>query len=467
MARGAAGGKEVRHSDARGGERAAVHGLCACGAVIALSMGVLAFVDPRYRPGLFVAVAAVAGAAYLLALHVLDRLDDSRRRGLALCLVLAALWRVPLLVQPPRLSTDVYRYVWDGRLQRLGENPYRVVPDDPAAAHLHTPVTRRLNNGWVPTVYPPGAELFFRAVGAVDESVDAIKIAVVVCDALVALVLLRLLSATGRSPWWVLAYAWNPLVALEGAGNAHVDLVGTLALVLTAWALARGRRTIAALGFALAVGIKFVPLVLAPLLWRRIRMRDAVGGVALLVALYLPFVHGGRLPLGSLGTYVAGWRFNGPLFAVLQPLVAPYALAGLAVLVGFLVAAWARAHLDVGSAAAWTWPVAATLLLAPSVYPWYLLWFTPFLFTPATRPLAVWTVTILATYIVIYLLWVRGRLDVPWWLIGAEYGAVLAAAAAMLHRRAAGAPDPAHVFHGQPIGDFRKRQISDKFDLDG
>jgi alpha-1,6-mannosyltransferase len=414
-----------------GGRRVA-RALAACGVTIALAMLALAFVDARHRPVAFVAWALLGGAAYLVALHLLASFREGSTRALALCLALC--WRAPLFVQPPRLSTDVYRYVWDGRLQRLGEDPYRVVPDDPTAAHLHTPVTRRLNNGWVPTIYPPGAELFFRAVTAVEESARAMKGALVLCDALVALVVLRLLVVAGRSPWWVLAYAWNPLVALEGAGNGHVDVLGTLAVATAVWAVGRKRRTVAALAFAVAVGVKLVPIVLAPLLWRRIRVLDAVAGLAFLAVLYLPFVHDGSVPLGSLRAYLAEWRFNAPLFTALAPHAAPSTLAGLAVLAGLVVAAWARRRLP-DDAAAWAWPVAAALAFAPSVYPWYLLWFTPFLFAPGTRPLAVWTVAILPTYVALHLEDARGTWGVPWWVVTAEYGAVVLALAVTLKAR--------------------------------
>src|SRR5207248_2365350 len=86
-------------------------------------MVTLAFVDVRQRPVLFVIWAIVAGGGYLVALRLLGRLREGENRGLALCLVLGALWRVPLLVQPPQLSSDVYRYVWDGRLRRLSTRP--------------------------------------------------------------------------------------------------------------------------------------------------------------------------------------------------------------------------------------------------------------------------------------------------------------------------------------------------------
>src|SRR5437667_9960564 len=164
----------------------------------------------------------------------------------------------------------------------------------------------------VPTPYPAAAELFFRAVMMVDDSVRALKSAIFLCDAALIAVLLCWLVSSHRSPWWVLAYAWNPLVALEGAGNGHVDLLGALAVATAAWAVVRKRRTVAALAFAFGVGVKLLPIVLAPLLWRRLRVRDALAGVALLAALYLPFVHEGVVPLGSLRAYLAEWRFNAP-----------------------------------------------------------------------------------------------------------------------------------------------------------
>src|SRR2546428_13684081 len=154
-----------------------------CGGTIALAMVALAFVDVRHRPAVFVAWALLAGAAYLVALGLLGHLRPGNTRALALCLVLAAVWRIPLVATPPRLSTDVYRYVWDGRLQRLGEDPYRLVPHDPAAAALHPPVTRPLHNGWGPTPYPPGPELFFRVVTPVRGAAGALNGAFAVCDA--------------------------------------------------------------------------------------------------------------------------------------------------------------------------------------------------------------------------------------------------------------------------------------------
>ena len=45
------------------------------------------------------------------------------RHVVVVCLAMAAAWRVPFLLVPPGPQDDVLRYVWDGRLQRLGYNP--------------------------------------------------------------------------------------------------------------------------------------------------------------------------------------------------------------------------------------------------------------------------------------------------------------------------------------------------------
>src|SRR5262249_47890505 len=277
----------------------------------------------------------VAGIAYLLAIRELFSTPNFSKRVIAFSLLLSALWHVAFLIAQPGLDDDVHRYVWDGRVQKLGYNPYVVVPNDPALAGLHTRETRNLNNPEVPSPYPPGAQLFFRGVTVIRESVFALKVAFVVCDIAVVFALLDVLRKTGYGEHWVLAYAWHPLVATEVAGSGHVDIVGVLLLLLSFGALLRRWRPAAALAFALAVSVKFVPIVLAPLYWKRIRVRDAALAAIMFGLLYVPFLDHGRIPIGSLGTYVQRFRFNDPVFATLEKALSPQLVTGLAVLMGF------------------------------------------------------------------------------------------------------------------------------------
>ena len=140
---------------------------------------------------------------------------------------------------------------------------------------LHTPETRTLNNPDLPSPYPAGAQLFFRAVTAIQESIFALKVAFVVCEFAIVFVLLDILRRGGQGAHLVLAFAWNPLLAIEVAGSGHIDIVGALLLLVSAAALVRRWRATAAVAFGLAVAVKFLPVVLLPLYWKRVRIRDA------------------------------------------------------------------------------------------------------------------------------------------------------------------------------------------------
>ncbi len=361
----------------------------------------------------FIIPLAAAGIAYLLAIREFFSTPRFPHRVIVVGFVLAALWHLPFLLMAPGSDDDVHRYVWDGRVQRLGYNPYIVVPSDPALGGLHTPETRTLNNPDVPSPYPAGAQLFFRAVTAIHESVFALKVAFVVCDLAIVLVLLDILRCNGQGAHWVLAYAWNPLLATV-AGSGHIDIVGVLLLLVSVAALVRRWLAVAALAFGLAVSVKLVPIVLLPLYWRRVRMRDAALAAIVVGLLYVPFFNHGRIPIGSLGTYVQRFRFNDPVFATIERVAAPQFVAGLAVLAGFLTAIWMRSKAPAWSSDAFAWPMAASLLCAPVVYPWYLLWLLPFVRSAPTVPIIIWTVSIIPTYYV----WHLRTLGRPWLVPG-------------------------------------------------
>jgi hypothetical protein len=385
----------------------------------------------------FLVGLAIAGIAYLLTVREFFRTPRFPRQVVFSCLALAILWRIPFLMMPLGSDDDIHRYLWDGRVQRLGYNPYNVIPADPALAGLHTPETRGLNNPEVPSPYPAGAQLFFRGVTAIHESIFAFKIAFVICDFAIVLLLVNVLRRSGQGEHWVLVYAWHPLLATNVAGSGHVDILGVLLLLVSAAALGRRWRMIAATAFGLAVAVKFLPIVLTPLYWRRLRIRDGLVAALVFGLLYLPFLEYGRIPVGSLSTYVQRFRFNDPVFATLERVASPQIVAGLAVFAGLVTAAWLRSKPSACCANQWAWPMAASLACAPVVYPWYLLWLLPFLRSTSTLPLMVWTVSILPTYFVWRLRSLGHEWQVPGWVLLLEYGSVAIAAAMVSLRRMA------------------------------
>lgn len=386
---------------------------------------------------LFFACVALAAGSYLLMLPAVWHPPDLPPRVLLIGFLFAVAFRVPLAVAPAGADSDMVRYRWDGRVQQFGYNPYQVVPSDPSVAHTHTDDTRHMPSLHWLTPYPPAAQLFFRMVVSLRDSTRAMRLALLACDILTILVVWRWLVAAGRSPWLTLIYAWNPLVILEVAHSGHIDVLGALWIALSAYCLTRRRSSLAVLAWVLAIATKLLPIVLAPLYWRRIRWTDGLLAAAALGALYLPFMEHFELPLGAVPNVVAHIRFNGPIFRAIAAATSPRGAAAFAVLIGFAVAILARRRLSASDPAAWAWPMAVSLACAPVVYPWYLLYLTPFLWSRGTAPLLAWSLSSLSAYVVWEGSRHGGRWVVPPSIEALEFGVILASTvvlAAMVRR---------------------------------
>jgi len=402
------------------------------GAIICAALVVCSRSPSGLEGPYFVVPLAVAGVAYLIAIREFLQVQQYPRHVIFACLALAVLWRIPFALMPSGPLDDVRRYVWDGRLQHLGYNPYTAIPADPALGALHTTETRGLNNPEVPSPYPPGAQLFFRSVTAIPRSAFAFRAAFIACDLMIIAVLLAILDRTGQAEHWVLAYAWHPLLATDVAASGHIDILGALLLLLSVAALSRHWRMAAAIALGLAVAVKFLPIVVAPLYWRRVRIRDVILAALVVGILYVPFFEHGHIPIGSLDVYVQRFRFNDPIFSGIERLWGAHVAAGFAVLAGLSTAVWLRIKQRELCWHAWAWPMATSLVCGPVVYSWYLLWLLPFLRFLPTLPLMLWSVSILSTYYVWHLHALAQPWQVPEWMTLAEYIPVVAAAAFVL-----------------------------------
>jgi alpha-1,6-mannosyltransferase len=337
----------------------------------------------------FVAITGVSAAVYLVAVAMVTHRIGSRQ-GVWIVLLVAAAMRLPLIMSPPFLSTDVYRYVWDGRVQAAGVNPYRYLPADPALASLRDDtVYPRINRAeYAPTIYPPAAQLIFGAVGTVWSSVTAVKATMVGFEALAVFCLLRLLAAAGLPGERVLIYAWNPLPVWAFAGNGHID-AAVIGLISCALLLrVRHRDGSAGVVLGLAILTKFLPAILAPVLWRpRAGWRTAAAAVVTILAMYALYSSVGTRIFGFLSGYGSeegyqsgeGFWFLAGL-ARLMPLPAFAATLYKTTVVAVLAAvgAWfAFVRQPAGPvaicAAAGTMMALLTFAISPH-YPWYFAW---------------------------------------------------------------------------------------------
>jgi len=274
--------------------------------------------------------ASVEVALYALAALVVlrDRGEDvaATRRATVFILVSAGVLRLMLIPADP-VSTDINRYIWDGRVQAAGINPYAYIPADPALKFLRDDdIFPEINRAdYAPTIYPPLAQIVFYLVTRVAETITVMKTAMVLFELVGVWAIMRLLALRGIKRSRILLYAWHPLPIWEFAGSGHVDAIA-LACVMLAVLAAESRKPLLA-GVALggAALVKFFPVVIAPALYRRWDWRAPLAGLATIVLLYLPYIGAGQKIFGFLGGYSdeEGLR-DGPVlypFALLRSLL--------------------------------------------------------------------------------------------------------------------------------------------------
>jgi hypothetical protein len=360
--------------------------LLGCGLILLALTAVGLFAQREDNPLWFVAVALLQGAVYLLALGVIRRSPGSRR-GLAVILGVAVAMRIAVLLAPPYLSSDVYRYVWDGRVQGAGINPYRYIPADPALAHLRdADIFPRINRGnYAPTIYPPAAEAIFYGVTRISERVTAMRAAMVVFEAAAVALLLSLLAGAGLPATRIIVYAWHPLPLWEFAGSGHIDAAIIAFVALALWTR-RSAGWLAGPARARAVLVKIYPIVVFPALWRRWNWRMPVLFAAALGLAYLPFLGVGWGVFGFLPGYMAEEGFNsgGGGFYLLSAAQAVLPLAGVpdiaylaaasCLLAGLAICLVRRGEGGPGDVFAAGLLAGAFVVLVSPHYPWYFAW---------------------------------------------------------------------------------------------
>jgi len=297
-----------------------------------------------------------------------------------LLLVLSLLIRLSFFTTDPVGSDDVYRYLWDGKVQSVGINPYRYSPDDPALAGLRSSLLPgSVNHPDMKTVYFPFSQwLFLLAFRMAGESLWGLKAMLLAAEAATLAGLLLLLAHLKLPRRMVLLYALCPLPILAFALDAHVDGFGLPLLVFGLLFFLRGRSLAGLLLLGLSISIKPVAIVVLPVLFLEARSASDRARIVLLpvaVAL-LPFVPyaWGANPFEALSRFAWHWLFNGAFFELANYFVQDNQRARLicaaALTVALLLLQFTRHDLPRKAA----FSVLLLLLFSPVVHPWYVTW---------------------------------------------------------------------------------------------
>ena len=404
---------------------------------------------PRIQ--LYVIMFLFLSALYLCGVFVVLKMipkDESSWSLTAIIIFLAIIFRLCLIPSDPAvLSKDMYRYIWDGRVQQNGINPYLYPPQADELKNLRdNQIFPNINRKDYPTLYPAGAQVFFRIFYVLaGHSVTAYKAIMVFFDILTLLVLTALLRVYGFKTSRLIVYAWNPLVIFEIAYSGHLEGL-TVFLVTTALYLCAIQKKIPAIiVLALSAAVKLYPaLLLAAFLNRGERIKGIITFSATIMLLYLPFLGAGSKISGFLPVYLKNpyESFNLGLKTLLMRLIPDldYHLLSLVFIIALVIAGLVvllKSKEDIEVIRYAYILVGLLMILMPaSLHPWYVILIIPFLVIYPNPAWLIFTCTVTLSY----LKYTSPQGIMPTWILLIEYLPLFAllAAGCILRRRLRG-----------------------------
>ena len=354
------------------------------------------------------------------------------------------------IISIPHLSTDYFRFLWDGELFWNGFNVYDFTPNEiiHSKQFISNNYLKELHAGMGElsqkyySCYTPLNQYFF--IFSTWYS-DSIYINTVILKSLIAIIqltgmvyLIKLLKLINIPVNKAFLLFLNPLFIIESIGNVHFEGVMISFLILAFYYLLKWKIFPAGIFLSLAIQIKLIPLLLLPFLWRFIGWKKAVitysiiGIGMLIVSIFLlnslnfgHFMH-------SIQLYFELFQFNSSfLFVLLQldPLHYYYHKIGhysfilsFTTLITILyLALWKKIILPKELFSKMTIAYFVYLLSCTTLHPWYIL---PAIFLSVFTNytfLILWSFTVFLSYS----FYSNGNVATTNWLLGLEYVPVL------------------------------------------
>lgn len=263
----------------------------------ALVYGYLHYFTPREDyTTLWVGVLFVF-VAYLLMLRF-------QQQHFSILILGGVLIRILLLFGIPNLSDDYFRFVWDGELLVRGVHSFDYLPSEWLKEHpsaFMQYLYEGMNSSNYYSIYPPFCQVLFWLSanlfsGDIWEEVVFMKVVFFAVEMLGLVGLIKWLNVLNIQKERLFIYWLNPLIIMELTTNLHFELIMIVGLIWTFYALHQQSYFIAAFTFFLAVGVKLIPLMLLPLLMRRLPIKQ--------LALFYGLV--GLLVISSFGLFYDG-----------------------------------------------------------------------------------------------------------------------------------------------------------------
>ncbi len=293
---------------------------------------------------------------------------------------LSIVLKIALLFMHPVGSDDYYRYIWDGKVQAYGINPYKYAPSDKALINLHTlDLPRKVNYPAMKTIYPPlGENLFYLSYLISGENLLGLKLFLFIFDILTIYGIYLILRKLKLPQKNILIYILCPLPIFQFLIDAHVDGFGLTLIVFAIYFYLDKKNILSYIFLGLSICIKPVGILLVPIFFLNVnnlteKLKTIFIPLSICFLLYLPYIFTGA-PFQSLITFTENWTFNGIIFDILDSFIhnnqTTRIICGILLTAAYLQVIFSKKKLVDKIYLS----IFLLLIFSPIVHPWYVCW---------------------------------------------------------------------------------------------
>ncbi len=288
--------------------------------------------------------------------------------------------RIVFIPVHPVGSDDFYRYIWDGKVQANGINPYEYSPNDSALISLHTDILpKKVNHADMKTLYPPLTEILFYAAFIISgESYFGLKIILLLFELMTLWGIFLILNKLKIDKKYLLLYAFSPLPIFQFFIDSHADGFGLAFIIFAIFFYLDKKKIISYILIGLSICIKPIGLLLIPLLLFTEksfteRLKIIFIPAFICIAMYIPYTFSGE-PFQALIKFTENWTFNGIVFDIFNSFMhnnqKVRLICGIIYLFIFLFIVISKKDLLEKIYLS----IFLLLIFSPVVHPWYVCW---------------------------------------------------------------------------------------------
>ncbi|MEJ5351974.1 MAG: hypothetical protein WHS65_10305 [Melioribacteraceae bacterium] len=322
-----------------------------------------------------------SSAVFILIAFLLLKYDLNKNTVIISVLV-GIILRISFINTMPIGSDDIYRYMWDGKVQSHGINPYKFSPSDSNLNFLHSEILpAKVNFPELKTIYFPLSQwLFFLGYQLSGESIWGYKFILMLFELLTIIILYFLLKELDKPLKYLLLYILCPLPIFQFAIDSHLDGYGLMLIAISILFYLKRRLILSSLFLGLSLSIKPVGILFIPVLFlneQKIsdRLKILFLPFVTFFIQFVPYIFSSN-PFEALFVYAKHWSFNGGIFNLLNSFIKHNQITRVVcgfILMIILIPLYLSRYDLIKKI---YYSVILLLILSPVVHPWYIGWLT-------------------------------------------------------------------------------------------